>query len=120
MIWEKFVSHMEVKRLKYVYGILAVLGTVLPYSQFIPWVSENGSNLALLIVEASQTRIGAFAWLDVMVSAVVLIAFILCEGSRKGMKWLWVPIIGTITVGVSLGLPLFLLLREIHLERNRG
>ncbi|WP_223275650.1 DUF2834 domain-containing protein [Paenibacillus elgii] len=108
------------KRLKYVYGILAVLGILLPYSQFIPWVSEHGPNLSLLIGEASQTRIGAFAWLDVAVSAVVLIAFIIYEGSRKGMKWLWVPIVGTVTVGVSLGLPLFLLQREIHLEKKRG
>ncbi|MEC0208166.1 DUF2834 domain-containing protein [Paenibacillus ehimensis] len=111
---------MEVKRLKYIYGILALLGTILPYSQFIPWIREHGLNLSLLIGEASQTRIGAFAWLDVAVSAVVLIAFIVYEGSRKGMKWLWVPIIGTLTVGVSLGLPLFLLQREIHLERSRG
>ncbi|WP_258959103.1 DUF2834 domain-containing protein [Paenibacillus tyrfis] len=108
------------KRLKYVYGILAALGILLPYSQFIPWVSEHGPNLSLLLGEASQTRIGAFAWLDVAVSAAVLIAFIWCEGSRKGMKWLWVPILGTITVGVSLGLPLFLLQREIHLEKKRG
>ncbi|KZE74955.1 hypothetical protein AV654_28860 [Paenibacillus elgii] len=111
---------MEVKRLKFVYGILALLGTILPYSQFIPWVSEHGPNLSLLIREAGQTRIGAFAWLDVAVSAAVLIAFIVYEGGRQGMKWLWVPIVGTVTVGVSLGLPLFLLQREIHLEKKRG
>lgn len=106
--------------MKYVYGILSLLGIVLPYSQLIPWISENGGfNISLFIGEVAQTRIGAFAWMDVIVSAIVLIAFILYEGRRIGLKNTWLPIVGTITVGVSLGLPLFLLLREIHLEKRK-
>ncbi|GAA0358296.1 DUF2834 domain-containing protein [Bacillus horti] len=104
--------------MKYFYGILSILGTILPYSQLVPWISENGFNITQLIYEASESRIGAFAWLDVVVAAVVLIGFILYEGIREKMKYLWLPIIGTLTVGVSLGLPLFLLLREIHLEKS--
>jgi 4-amino-4-deoxy-L-arabinose transferase-like glycosyltransferase len=103
---------------KYIYGILSLLGIILPYSQLIPWIKENGLNISLFIEEAIQTRIGAFAWMDVLVSAVVLIAFIIYEGNRKGMKRTWIPFVGTLTVGVSLGLPLFLLLREIHLQKN--
>ena len=48
---------------------------------------------------------------------VVLIGFIFYEGSRLNMKWFWMPIVGTGVVGVSLGLPLFLLLREIQLSK---
>jgi len=114
------MNHDEVKGLKYFYGVLSIFGIILPYSQFIPWISEKGFNLAILLNEASQTRIGAFAWLDVIISAVVLIGFILFEGKRNGIKYLWVPIIGTLTVGVSFGLPLFLLLREIQLEKIKS
>lgn len=103
--------------MKYVYSVLSVLGIVLPYSQFLPWVSDHGLNIALLAEEAVKTRIGAFAWLDVLVSVVVLIAFIIYEGSRQKMRHTWLPIVGTVTVGVSFGLPLFLLMREIH--RNK-
>jgi putative effector of murein hydrolase len=105
--------------MKYIYGILSLLGIIFPYSYLIPWIKENGLNISLLIGEAIQTRIGALAWMDVLVSAVVLIAFIIYEGNRKGMKRTWIPIVGTLTVGVSLGLPLFLLLREIHLEKMK-
>nr|WP_244725526.1 DUF2834 domain-containing protein [Paenibacillus mangrovi]MCJ8012697.1 DUF2834 domain-containing protein [Paenibacillus mangrovi] len=104
--------------MKYFYGILAVLGVVLPYSQFLPWIIQNGLDSSQLMREITQTRIGSFAWMDVLVSAIVLIGFILFEGKRRGMRFLWLPIVGTLVVGVSLGLPLFLLLREIHMERK--
>lgn len=105
--------------MKYFYGTLSLLGIILPYSQFIPWVYENGFSIIQLFNEASQSHIGAFAWMDVVVSGIVLIGFILYEGKKGEMKYLWFPVIGTITVGVSLGLPLFLLLREIHNEEKR-
>lgn len=105
--------------MKYFYGILCVLGALLPYGIFVPWIIENGVNVSLLISEATSTRIGAFAWADVIVSAVVLIGFILVEGSRMRMRKLWLPILGTCAIGVSFGLPLFLLQRELHLEGKK-
>ena len=95
---------------------MSILGILLPFSQFIPWILANGLNIQLLIAEASSNTIGAFAWLDVIVSAIVLLAFIFFEGSRLQMRYWWLPIVGTLTVGVSFGLPLFLLLRQLHLE----
>lgn len=45
-----------------------------------------------------------------VVSAIVLILFIRTEDRRLGMRLLWLPIISVLLVGVSLGLPLFLIL----------
>lgn len=105
--------------MKYFFGLLSILGIILPYMAFIPWIGENGFNLTMLFNEATQNRISAFAWLDVIISVVVLIGFILYEGKRIGVKYKWIPIIGTLTVGVSFGLPLFLLLREIQMEKMK-
>ncbi|MFN2622230.1 MAG: DUF2834 domain-containing protein [Chthoniobacterales bacterium] len=38
------------------------------------------------------------------------------EGARLGMRNIWLPIIGVCLVGVSLGLPLFLYLRQPYVE----
>ena len=35
------------------------------------------------------------------------------------MKRLWAPVGGTLLVGVSFGLPLFLLMREPYLEQHK-
>lgn len=104
--------------LKNTYLVCCALGIVLPYSQFLPWVLEHGLSPALIVNEVLQSRISAFAWLDVVVSAIALLTFAGVESRRLGMKNLWITWSATLTVGVSLGLPLFLLLREYHLSRQ--
>jgi len=97
-----------------VYLFLSVLGAVLPYAKFVPWVREHGLNLPLLLTELFSTRIGGFFGLDVILSAVTLLIFIRSEGGHRKMKMrlLWLPVAATCLVGVSCGLPLFLYLRE--------
>ena len=105
-------------RLRHVYLVLCIAGTILPYWKLVPWIAEHGLNLPLLCAELFSTRIGAFFGLDVIVSAVVLFVFILTERRRLSVPRLWLPIAGVLLVGVSLGLPLFLYLRERELERT--
>jgi len=102
---------------KTAYLWLGVLGTVLPYSQLIPFIRENGLAIRLLVQQLFSTPAGAFFGLDVIVSAVVLWVFATVEGRRTGMRHLWAPVVATLTVGVSLGLPLFLYMREARIER---
>ena len=103
---------------KTLYLFLCVLGLVLPYSQFVPWVIENGLNMPLFVRQLFANRIGGFFGMDVLVSAVTLIGFIRSEGSRLKMRRLWIPVVSVLLVGVSLGLPLFLYLREQELEQT--
>src|SRR5579864_2583370 len=100
------------------YLVLCVLGFALPYSQFVPWVIEHGLNMRLFVQQLFANRIGGFFGMDVLVSAVTLIGFIRSEGTRLKMRTLWLPIISVLLVGVSLGLPLFLYLRERETERT--
>ena len=99
-----------------VYILFCVLGTVLPYSQLISWIVENGIDIPYLLESIISSKIGLFAWLDVVVSALVLIVYILKTGPRDGVPYWWISIVATLTVGVSLGLPLYLLLRELKLK----
>ena len=101
---------------KHIYLLFCILGVVLPYSQFLPWVLENGFHMKLFIQQLFANHIGGFFGMDVLVSAVVLIFFIRREGQRLRVPHVWLPIAGILTVGVSLGLPLFLYLRERALE----
>jgi hypothetical protein len=105
---------------KNLYLFLCLLGAAIPYSQFVPWLHENGLNLGLLVRQLFANRIGAFFGLDVLVSAVVLVRFVRYEGKRLGMHGLWMPIVGLFLVGVSCALPLFLYQRERALEAAGG
>ena len=112
MNWKKTVTR------KQVYLALCVLGFVLPYWQFVPWVAANGLNVRLFVEQLFANRIGGFFGMDVLVSAVVLVVLVRSERSllTKGERWL--PIAAVLLVGVSLGLPLFLYLCERALEKT--
>ena len=75
-------------------------------------------NLVLFVRELFANRIGAFFGMDVVVSAVALLVFSRIEGARLGMRRRWVVIVAVLTVGVSLGLPLFFYMRELELEHK--
>jgi hypothetical protein len=98
--------------MRFFYLACAVAGAIIPYSQFVPWLGAHGLDAKGFLLELFSTRIGAFFGLDVIVSAIVLIVFILWEGRRLRISALWAPIVATCLVGVSCGLPLFLFMRE--------
>jgi len=97
---------------KTLYLVLCIAGVLLPYSQFVPWVMQHGLNLPLFARELFSTRIGAFFGMDVLVSALALLVFTRIESARLGIRHRWLVLIAVLTVGVSLGLPLFLYMRE--------
>jgi hypothetical protein len=97
---------------KHLYLALCAAGTVLPLWQFLPFVRDHGLNLRVFVEQLFSTPVGAFFGMDVIVSSAVLWVFVLTEGRRAGVRHLWAPIVANLAVGVSLGLPLFLFLRE--------
>jgi hypothetical protein len=104
--------------MKTVYLTLCVLGIVLPYWQFVPWVAANGLSLPLFFQQLFANRVSAFFGMDVFVSAVALLVFVRSERQRLAGVERWLPLIAVLTVGVSLGLPLFLYMRERRLEQG--
>jgi len=100
---------------KSVYLSLSVLGAVLPLYQFLPFLREHGLDIRLFVDQLFATPVGGFFGMDVIVSSVVLWVFVFVEGRRAGVQHLWAPIAANLSVGVSLGLPLFLYMREARL-----
>src|ERR1700733_1646902 len=105
---------------KKIYLLLCFIGVVLPYWQFVPWVASNGLNTRLFVQQLFANRVSAFFGMDVFVSAMVLLLFVRLENSRVTVRGRWLPLLAVLTGGVSLGLPLFLYLRETTLERERA
>ena len=58
--------------MKRLWLLMCVVGTVAPYAMFVPWALKNGLDMRLLINQA-RPPIAAFAWLDVAISAVVVL-----------------------------------------------
>lgn len=100
----------------WLYLIAAILGTILPLSQFVPFLATHGLDMKLFFEQLFQNHVAAFFGMDVIVSSFVLWLFVFSEGRRRGMKNLWLYVVCNLAVGVSLALPLFLYFRERKLK----
>ena len=98
--------------------LFCVVGTILPSGQFLHRLAEHGLDGQLFLQHLLANRISTFFVLDVVVSALVLLRFAAVESSRLGLRSRWLVLPATLLVGVSLGLPLFLYLREKCLEQR--
>lgn len=105
--------------MQWLYLTGALLGAALPLSYLARFLAEHGLDLPLLVRQLFQTNVSAFFGTDVIISGLVLLVFIFREGRRQRMQSLWVYTLSTLLVGVSLGLPLFLLFRERKLDTQR-
>lgn len=80
-------------RLRHVYLVLCVLGLLLPYPQFAPWLLEQGPNLSIFVHDLFANRVSGFSGPDVLVSAIVL--FVL--SAPRAVAWVygvsWLPVV---------------------------
>ncbi|MDZ4873881.1 MAG: hypothetical protein CLLPBCKN_003277 [Chroococcidiopsis cubana SAG 39.79] len=93
------------------------MNSLLAFSEILPFLFEQGFNPQIFVQQLFTNKISTlFGW-DVIVAELVLWVFILWEGSRLGMKYLWVYFASSL-IGISTGLPLFLLMRQRYLIQN--
>ncbi len=107
-------------RFSWVYLLLAIAGTVLPMSQFIPASIDGEFSVQALMVDSFATRNVAGLALDLAVAAMTGVVFLLRErNSVRGYTWI-IPLVGTFLIGFSFGLPFFLFLRERQREKGES
>ncbi|HKZ79567.1 MAG TPA: DUF2834 domain-containing protein [Pyrinomonadaceae bacterium] len=98
--------------MQWFYLVAAILGTVLPLLQTLPFLLMHGFDVPLFWRQLFENEVSSFFGMDVIVSSIVLWLFVFSEGRRRGMKNLWLYVVANLAVGVSLALPLFLFFRE--------
>ena len=101
---------------KHLYLILAVIGFVSPYYFFIAFLRTNGLDGSAFLQQLFATKISAFFAVDLLLSSVVFVGYLRQEVARYAMRWWWLYLVALLTVGLSFALPLFLYVRESHVE----
>jgi hypothetical protein len=105
---------------RHLYLGFCLLGLLVPNSLFFPWLVRHGLDPQRFVHDLFANPVSGFFGMDVILAAVVLVAFVLIEGRRLRLSRQWLPIVATFVVGVSLGLPLFLYQRQAHIDRAVG
>ena len=106
------------KALCAIYGVLGLIGLVgTQVVLFGGYVSSDDGSIADQLV---ANGVATFMLIDLLAVAFVALVFMVAEGRRIGMRFLWVYVLLTFLVAISVSLPLFLIVRQVHLARERA
>lgn len=97
---------------KNIYLFLALLGIVLPYSQYVPWTVANGFDFGLMVQQMFVNQIAKGIAFDALLVSLVIIIFIIFDNKRRGVKNVWISVAGIFIFGVAFALPMYLYLKE--------
>ena len=101
-----------------IYLMLCLLGAVLPLSPAITFLVTHSFDLTGFIQQAISSPASLTAWLDVIMTAIALLIWMVWEGRTANVpvRQRWLCVLATVLVGPSLGLPLFLYQRSRRLQ----
>ena len=108
----------NIKWLKWVYLLLAILGAVLPTLANIDFVKSYGPSfdIQLFIELANNNAASRSLSRDLFIGSTAILVWIVSESKRLDMRNLWVVILTTFTIAFAFSAPLFLFLRELRIE----
>jgi len=113
----------QIKWVKWIYLVLAILGAVLPTLANIDFAKTYGPSfdIQLFIELANNNPASKSLSRDLFIGSTAVIVWIISEARRLEMKNLWIVILSTFTIAFAFSAPLFLYLRELRIEEiNRN
>ena len=103
---------------RWIYFLLAIVGIILPMSQFIPASVDGEFTVGGMIDRMTADRTITGVTLDFLVVVITGLVFGIFESFRLQLRWAWISLVGTFLIGASFGLPFLLFLRESALQRK--
>ena len=104
--------------LKTFYLCSAIVGTIVPWLFFASFFRENGIDIPLFIVSLFENGAAGGFSVDVLISIVVFWVWSYVDAKRNGVVRWWMILPASLTVGLSLSLPLYLYLREAKMDEK--
>ena len=95
-----------------VLGLAALIGTQIVLFDYL---ASDGNLMDDVVANGSAT----FSLIDLLAVALVGLVFMIAEGRRLGMRFLWAYVVVTYLVAISVALPAFLIARQVHLAGQR-
>lgn len=101
-----------------IYIVLCVVGAVVPMVFFVPWFAENGVMLVPFVKALFVNGPAGGFTADLLISSLVFWIWMWDDSRKHGVGFIGLPIVANLCVGLSLGLPLYLWMREKKLNKG--
>ena len=100
------------------YGIMCVVGTIVPWLFFADFFASFGLDVVQFVSLPFANAVAGGFTADILISIAVFGVWSYLDAVREGVRNWWLVVPSTLCVGLSLSLPLYLLLRErVYLSR---
>lgn len=106
--------------MKRFYLFAAIVGAAVPLYFFLSFFAEQGFDLVNFLNAAFANKAASGLVADLLLSALIAFVFVARDGKQLGINKLWLVILATFFVGLSLGLPLYLYFREAKVEARQS
>jgi len=100
--------------MKIVYLLAACIGTILPWLTFFPFLVENGVYPQTILTALYANGASSGLATDFFITCVVFWVFVVRDAKATGLRGWWFVIPAAPLVGLSMALPTYLYLRELH------
>lgn len=102
------------------YGLVAVAALIGTWSYNLQFfaIPDNGG-IAGFIRQGFANPAAASLSTDLGFLCLAAIPWMLVEGRDRGIRHLWIFVVGSLTIAISVMFPLFLLVRQVKLAGNR-
>ena len=107
------------KALCAVYAVVAFAALITTQIALVQHISEGEGDGIGGLGNTVVNPAAAFVTIDLLAVAIVGLVFMVVEGRRLGMKWIWIYVVLTFAVAISVALPVFLIARQVHMADAR-
>lgn len=98
-------------------AIAALVGTQIALVRHIQ--NYDGNVVSGFLKDAVANPAATFGAIDLLAVAVAVLVFVIVEGRRLKMRFLWVYVVLTFVVAISVAFPSFLFFRQRRLAEQR-
>jgi hypothetical protein len=98
-----------------IYAVLGLVALVWTQVVLVQYLGTDGN----LLDDVTANGAATFTTIDLLAVALVALVFMVVEARRLGMRFIWVYVLLTFAVAVSVSLPLFLIVRQFRLAGQR-
>ncbi|UZR98610.1 DUF2834 domain-containing protein [Chondrinema litorale] len=99
-------------KLQNLFLILTILGAIIPMSQFYQFLITSGLDFQLFVDQLFANYISTFFALDLIISSIAFMVFVVIDSKRIQLSSFWVYIFLNLMLGLSVALPFYLYKRE--------
>lgn len=102
------------------YGVIALGALIATWSQNLAYLDRGANMLRVFWEETKVSPASRSITADITLFGLAAIIFMVFEARKHGIQFVWVYVIASFLVAISVTFPLFLLARELRIHRTEA